>query len=121
MKSVGIISAVCGAGLEERELFVNILPKDTIIILEEPIEVEEVANVYLNRVENPERLYRWADIYAAMDNFAQLHICRFATATPGEFLKVDVKSVQRFQHKAMSLMGGTQRNLRAISSGGEGR
>ncbi len=114
MKSASIVSAVCGASLEERELFVNILPKETIIILEEPGEIEEVANVYLNRVENPDRLYKWADIYAAMDNFAQLHICRFATAAPGEFLKVDVKSVQRFQHKATSLWAGHKEILEQL-------
>jgi transcription-repair coupling factor (superfamily II helicase) len=114
MRSASIVSAVCGASLEERELFINILPKETIIILEEPTEIEEVANVYLNRVENPDRLYKWADIYAAMDKFAQLHICRFATAAPGEFLKVDVKSVQRFQHKAASLWAGHKEILEQL-------
>jgi transcription-repair coupling factor (superfamily II helicase) len=114
VENVSIISAVCGAGLEERELFVNILPKETIIILEEPGDIEEIANVYLSRVENPERLYKWTDIYTAMDNFAQLHICRFATTSPGEFLKVDVKSIQRFQHKATSLWAGHKEALEQL-------
>jgi transcription-repair coupling factor (superfamily II helicase) len=114
MKSVSIISAVCGASLEERELLVNILPKETIIILEEPTDIEEIANVYLSRVENPEKLYRWANIHAAIDNFAQLHICRFATTTPSEFLKADVKSIQRFQHKATSLWAGHKKALEQL-------
>ena len=114
IESVSIVSAVCGARLEERELFVNILPRDTIIILEEPVDIEEVANVYLDRVENPDRLYSWADIYAALNNFAQLHICRFATAGPSEFLKVDVKSVQRFQRKATSLWAGHKEALEQL-------
>jgi len=123
IESVSVVSAVCGTRLEEKELFVNILPRDTIIILEEPGDIEEVANVYLDRVENPGRLYSWADIYAAMDNFAQLHICRFATAPVlscesknggSEFLKVDVKSVQRFQHKATSLWAGHKEALEQL-------
>ncbi len=114
IKSVVIVSVVCGARLEERELFLNILPRDTIIILEEPGDIEEVANVYLDRVENPDRLYSWADIYAGLGNFTQLHICRFATAAPSEFLKVDVKSVQRFQHKATSLWAGHKEALEQL-------
>ncbi|MBA7695890.1 Transcription-repair-coupling factor [subsurface metagenome] len=114
IESVSIVSAVCGARLEERELFVNILPRDTIIILEEPGDIEEVANVYLDRVENPDRLYSWVDIYAGLGNFTQLHICRFATAAPGEFLKVDVKSVQRFQRKATSLWAGHKEALEQL-------
>ncbi len=114
IESVSIVSAVCGARLEERELFLNILPRDTIIILEEPGDIEEVANVYLDRVENPDRLYSWVDIYAGLGNFTQLHICRFATAAPGEFLKVDVKSVQRFQRKATSLWAGHKEALEQL-------
>ncbi len=33
IESIGIVSAVCGASQQQRELFVNILPEDTIIIL----------------------------------------------------------------------------------------
>ncbi len=100
IESIGIVSAVCGAAVEERELFVNILPKDTIIILEEPSDIEEVAKLFRERVERAERLYSWADIYKATAKFTQLRICRFATSPPNDFLKVNIKSVQQFQHKA---------------------
>ena len=79
LKGINIISAMCGATSGERELFVNILPKGAIIILEEPAEIEEVANVFLERSEKAERLYSWADIYKVLDKFTQLRICRFAT------------------------------------------
>ncbi len=114
IKEVKILSAVCGAASEERELFVNILPRDCIIILEEPNDIEGVAKVFWERSEDSSRLYKWQDIYQAMANFTQLHICRFATATPGEFLKVDIKSVQRFQHKAASLWAGHKEALQEL-------
>jgi transcription-repair coupling factor (superfamily II helicase) len=104
--SITIISAVCGTGAEQRELLVNILPEDAIIVLEEPGEIEEVAKVFLERAEDASRLYRWADIYKAASRFTQLHLCRFATTQPGDFLKVDVHSVQQFQHKATSVWSG---------------
>ena len=106
MRSLRIVSAVCGSSAEQRELFVNVLPKKTIIVFEEPGEVEEVARVFLERAEDASRLYSWADIHEAAGNFTQLHICRFATADPEDFLKVDVKSVQQFQHKATSVWAG---------------
>lgn len=114
IKGVNILSAVCGAAVEERELFVNILPEDTIIILEEPNDIEEVARLFRERAEDTGRLHSWQDIYQAMAKLTQLHICRFATAAPGEFLKVDVKSVQRFQHKAASLWAGHTEALREL-------
>ncbi len=106
IESIRIISAVCGTADEHRELFVNILPKDTIIIFEEPGEIEEVANVFLERLEDISRLYSWSDIYKAASNFTQLRICRFATGRPGDFLKLDIKSVQQYQHKATSVWAG---------------
>jgi transcription-repair coupling factor (superfamily II helicase) len=114
IKGVNILSAVCGAAVEERELFVNILPEDTIIILEEPNDIEEVARLFRERAEDTGRLYSWRDIYEAIAKFTQLHICRFATAAPSEFLKVDVKSVQRFQHKAASLWVGHTEALQEL-------
>jgi transcription-repair coupling factor (superfamily II helicase) len=106
IKSIKIISAVCGTGTQQRELFVNILPDDAIIVFEEPGEIEEVAKVFLERADDASRLYRWADIYKAASRFTQLHLCRFATTQPEDCLKVDVRSVQQFQHKATSVWSG---------------
>ena len=114
IESVNIISAVCGAAQEERELFINILPQDCIIILEEPADCEEVANLFLERAEDASRLYGWSDIYKAIDKFTQLHICRFAAGGPDDFLKVDIQSVQRFQHKAASLWAGHKEALEEL-------
>ncbi|MFA5239568.1 MAG: transcription-repair coupling factor [Phycisphaerae bacterium] len=114
MKGINIVSAVCGAGVKDRELFVNILPRDTIIILEEPNDIEEVAKVFRQRLEDSSRLYGWQEIYEAIVKFTQLHICRFAAAATGEFFKVDIKSVQRFQHKATSLWTGHKEALEEL-------
>jgi len=114
IESINIISAVCGATQEERELFLNILPHDCIIILEEITDCEEVANLFLERADDAGRLYSWADIYKALDKFTQLHICRFATGGPHDFLKVDIQSVQRFQHKATSLWAGHKEALEEL-------
>jgi len=114
IESISIISAVCGSKAEQRELFINILPQDTIIILEEPNDIEEVANVFLERVEGAERLYHWRDIYRALGKFTQLHICRFAGGGTDDFLKVDIKSVQQFQQRGTSLWAGHKAALEEL-------
>ncbi len=114
IESIGIVSAVCGGTTEERELFINILPADTIIVLEEPVDIEEVAKVFRERIEDAGRLYNWADIYAAARKFTQLHICRFAASAPGDFLKLNIKSAQRFQHRAASLWAGHKEALEQL-------
>ncbi len=114
IESVNIVSAVCGAGHKERELFLNILPRDTIIIYEEPNDIEEVARVFLERVDETNRLYSWTNIYKAAAKFTQLHICRFATTKPDEFLRVNIKSVQRFKHKATSVWTGHKAALQEL-------
>ena len=114
IESIRIISAVCGTTAEQRELFLNILPKDTVIIFEAPNEIEEVAQVFLARAEDTGRLYRWAEIYAAAGNFTQLHLCRFATSRPEDFIRVDIKSVQQYQHKATSVWAGHKAALEEL-------
>ena len=114
IESINIISAVCGAAQEERELLVNILPQDCIIILEEPSDIEEVANIFLARAEDAGRLYSWTDIYAGLEKFTQLRIHRFATEEPADFLKVGIRSVQQFQHKVTSMWAGHKAALEKL-------
>ncbi len=113
LERISVISAVCGAKEDERELFANILPADTIVVFEEPGTIDEVAQAYLSRAEDASKLYSRADIYEALGRFTQLHIHRFATE-PGDFLKVDVKSVQQFQHKATSVWAGHKAALEEL-------
>ncbi|MBN1359134.1 MAG: transcription-repair coupling factor [Sedimentisphaerales bacterium] len=101
-----IVAATVGAQEGQRELFTNILPPETIVVFEEPADVQEVASVYLARAENAARLYGWSDIYVSVARLTQLHICRFAADDPAEFIKVDVKSIQQFERKATSLWAG---------------
>jgi transcription-repair coupling factor (superfamily II helicase) len=113
LQSLSVTSAVCGAAEGQRELFPNILPPDTIVILDEPGTIDEVAQTYLARAEDASRLYHRADIYDALQRFTQLHIHRFAHE-PGDYLKVDVKSVQQFQQKAASVWAGHKAALEEL-------
>jgi len=116
LSAVSIISATCGDKEEQRELFLNILPADAIVILDEPADCQEVAKVYFERAEQKERLYNWPDIHKSLERFTQLHISRFATENPDEFIKLDIRSVQQYQHKAASLWAGHKEALAELVS-----
>ena len=114
IESVSIVAAASDAVIEQRELFLNILPDDAIVVFEEPGEVQEVANVFLARIEKADRLYPWAEIYNSAARYAQLHLCRFAAGRPEEFLKLEVKSIQQFERKATSLWAGHKAALEEL-------
>ena len=120
---IHVVGAASGAVIEQRELFTNILPEDAIVVFEEPSDVEEVAKVFLARIERADRLYPWPQIYNSAARFMQLHICRFATGQevvdgsgdPGRGpLAVGVKSVQQFERKATSLWAGHKAALEEL-------
>ncbi len=116
LSAVSIVSATCGDKQEQRELFLNILPADAIVILDEPADCQEVAKVYFERAEQKDRLYNWPEIYKSLERFTQLHISRFATENPDEFIKLDIRSVQQYQHKAASLWAGHKEVLAELVS-----
>ena len=106
LRGITLACAVCGTAGDQRELFLNTLPIDTIIVLDEPASIEEVANLFLARVDEPAGLYTWRDIHQAMQRFDRLHLCRFATGDPADWLKAAVRSVEQFQHKATTAWTG---------------
>ena len=82
-------------------------------MLEEPGTIDEVAQAYLARAEDASRLYDRAALYESLGRFTQLHVHRFA-GEPGDYLKVDVQSVQQFQHKATSVWAGHKAALEEL-------
>jgi transcription-repair coupling factor (superfamily II helicase) len=89
LKKVRIISAVGGASEEERELFLNLLPKETIVVLEDPTDIRKSPTFY-RAAEQSDRLYRWMDIYEAQGRFTQLHYQQVAADADS------IKSISRY-------------------------
>lgn len=109
VESVRVISPVTRT--EDNEIFTNVLPSDTIIVMEEPNDISEVAAVYLERVENPDRLFSWKKIYQSLSKFSQLRISRFAGPDAKDHLKLDVKSVQQYQPSTTTAWTGHKEAL----------
>jgi transcription-repair coupling factor (superfamily II helicase) len=98
--------------LGETELLINLLPDDTLIILEEPNEIEDVSDVFLDRVEDARGLYSWSAVYKAMGRFVQLHVSRFGGG--GDSIELDVTSAQEFEHKTGSIWKSSENVLEGL-------
>ncbi|MHC4292348.1 MAG: DEAD/DEAH box helicase, partial [Planctomycetota bacterium] len=87
---------------EGTELLLNLLPEQTLIILEEPTEIAEVSEVFLSRLDDVRGMYSWKAVYKAMQKFTWLHVSRFSQTAQTDF-QLDVTSAQQFEHKAGSI------------------
>lgn len=113
IKQIGIVSATAGVAGVETDLFVNLLPRTTLVVMEEPTECQEVANVFLERVEDAYRLYPWKEIVAALEPLRQVHACRFGGSVT-EPIRLGVASVQQYQNKAVSTWAGHKAALQDL-------
>lgn len=97
---------------DNSELLIRLLPKDTLIILEEPLEIAEVSDVFFSRVEDPRGLYRFEAIYRAIREFTCLEISRFAGAEGS--LHLEVVSAQEFEHKSQAAWKDHKQTLQTL-------
>ncbi|MBW8017041.1 MAG: transcription-repair coupling factor [Planctomycetes bacterium] len=89
--------------LTETEMLVNLLPDDTIILLDEPVDIAEVSDTFLSRVDEPSSLYSWKQIYQAMCNYVTLEVSRFPAGGKDESISLGITSAQQFEHKGAEM------------------
>lgn len=94
-------------------LFLNILEPDTIIFIEEPTDVQDVADVFIRRVEKPDALYKWSEIYKKISDFKQVHISRFAHGE--DSIELRIKSTQQFEAKGVPGWSGHKTALKQLA------
>ena len=94
---------------EGTELLLNLLPSDTVIILEEPAEIAEVSEVFLNRLDDIRGMVPWKAVYKAVNRFTCLQASRFGTGDNS--LHLDVTSAQQFEHKTGAIWKDQQEVL----------
>jgi transcription-repair coupling factor (superfamily II helicase) len=103
VNSLHIVSTVSGKHSKSVENFLNVLPDDTLVILNDPHNIQEVAEVFVQRSDNKGELYSWEEIYHSAEKFPQLHISGFAHSAAGENYKLDIATVQQYQRSGKSL------------------
>ncbi len=111
--NITITSAILDNDKNNQTLFLNILDPDTIIFIQEPGEVQEVADVFIRRVERPEGLYGWDEIFKALGGFRKVFISRFAGDS--ENIELRIKSTQQFEAKSGPVWAGHRTALQQLT------
>jgi len=102
------------AGSEENKTqFLNLIAPETLIFIEEPNDVQETADVFIRRVEKPERLYRFKEIYGALESFKKVFISRFTGGSDNIELKI--KSTSQYEHTKGPLWTGHRETLKQLA------
>ena len=92
--------------------FLKIIDPETIIFIEEPTETQEVAEVFLHRVERPEKLYKWSEIYEALSGFKKIFVSRFADDP--DSIELRIKSTQQFETRGGPAWSGHRAVLQQL-------
>ncbi len=96
LQTISIVGFSENMFVSDTEQFVNLLPDDTIVILEEPVDIADVSNVFLERVEDARGLYPWKAVAKGLEKYVILELTRFGS---GAEVELDVTSAQQFEHK----------------------
>ncbi len=115
-----ILSSIAGTDRGQQGFLLDILPAETLIVMEEPAEAQEVARVFVERSQHegdrPQSgLYSWTELFSGLSGFQQLHIARFG-APDEEGVRLDVRSVQQYQHEARASWEGHKAALEQLVS-----
>jgi transcription-repair coupling factor (superfamily II helicase) len=93
------------SGPDETTIFLNYLPADTIIVLEETLEIAEVGKIFLQRVDDVKGFYSLPSVFKKFNDFDMLTIYRFSGSGPENSLYSGVsfsgQSLQRFDQQAI--------------------
>jgi transcription-repair coupling factor (superfamily II helicase) len=113
IENITITSGTTEDDNQNQTLFLDILEPDTIIFIEEPAEVQDVADVFIRRVGRPEKFYKWDDIFKKISEFKQVHISRFAQGEDNIDLRI--KSTQQFEAKGVPGWSGHRQALQQLA------
>jgi transcription-repair coupling factor (superfamily II helicase) len=111
IESITITSAILDDN--NQTLLLNIIEAGTIIFIEEPTDVQEVADVFIHRVENPQKLYNWSEIFKALAGFKKVFISKFADDP--DSIELRIKSMQQFEYKTGPLWSGHRTTLQQLT------
>lgn len=80
------------------------LPTDTIIVVDEPLEIQEFADSFMQRLDNPRGLYPVDSLIRQIKGRPFLELSRFGGQLDPRPIRFNVESVQRFDHHAPEII-----------------
>ena len=94
---------------EDKSLF-DIIPKNSVIVFNEPVIIQETAEVYVSRMEG-RRLYHWKELYNQAGEFAVIEVSRFSGNSGSDHYQVPVFSVENYIRQGTNVWTGHKQTL----------
>ena len=87
--------------------FFEYLPPETLIVLDEPADIQEMGGIFHERLNSPDTLYDIGSVLRRAGSFTQLHLSRFGGAgtSADDSFRIQVTSVSRFDGQAAAAVG----------------
>ena len=89
---------------EQPACFLDYLPPETIIVLNEPLEIAQTAKTYLNRLDSPVGYHSIEHVFQLANTFSQIELNRFGSTAGGKEFSLPISSVQRFETSAAAAL-----------------
>ena len=80
--------------------FFTYLPPDAVVVLDEPLEIEEIGRALWDRLDQPRGMYPVGAVLQTVNRFSQLHLGRFAGTAGTETVHFQTESLARFETQA---------------------
>ncbi|MCA9249930.1 MAG: transcription-repair coupling factor [Phycisphaerales bacterium] len=105
--SICAATRVADRGSSEAACFIDLLPADTIVFLDNPAEIQELADLYRERTGGGMALFETGTLLAALGKFASVHSWRFGAPAvkDDEGVHFPVRSLSRFEGRSAEAVG----------------
>jgi transcription-repair coupling factor (superfamily II helicase) len=110
--SVSITPPIPSSRLAKFIQMPELLPRETIIILQEPASVQEVAELFFSRLSGAD-LFSWRQIVETLNSFDTVHLSCFGSGTPGS-VQLNVGSVDEFKTNSKDFFTGHKETLQTL-------
>ena len=105
--SICAATHVADKGNPEAACFVDFLPSNTIVLLDSPSEIQELADLYRERTGGQQALFETGDLLADLGRFASVQSWRFGApaVNSDEGIHFPVRSLSRFEGRSAEAVG----------------
>ena len=88
------------AQASETTSLLSYLPVETLVVLDEPLEIQEAGRIFFERLDRPVGMFPVEAVLRGLERFRRLQLVRFGKLVEEASFNFGVESLQRFEGKA---------------------
>ncbi|MFI4911780.1 MAG: transcription-repair coupling factor [Sedimentisphaeraceae bacterium JB056] len=112
LNEINVVEIFSGSSSSQsKSSLFDIISPDTIVMLNEPVIIQETAEIFCSRVSEDTQLFDWPQLYRNANKFGLIEISRFNSASNQNNYQVPVTSVEAYTCKSGSLWSGHKQAL----------